>query len=43
MISSFTAHDALRATHGLAQSALPNAPIRPIAERPDRRWSLRRR
>ena len=43
MISNFTAHDALRATSGLAQSALPHAPVQPVAERRPRRWSLRRR
>ena len=43
MITSHTAHDAVRATHGLAQSALPNAPVQPVAEPRARRWSLRRR
>jgi hypothetical protein len=43
MMISFTAHDAVRATHGLAQSALPHAPVRPVAAPRARRWSLRRR
>lgn len=41
MIYSFTAHDALRATTGLAQSALPNAPVQPA--RPARRLPRLRR